>query len=67
MLPNESLDRFLDDFLDGSKTDEKIEVKKERTRRQSGATVSFGYGPLTAAWLKNQRIESFQSGLGQRF
>lgn len=28
MLPNESLDRFLDDFLDGSKTNEKIEVKK---------------------------------------
>ena len=28
MLPNESLDRFLDDFLDGRKTNEKIEVKK---------------------------------------
>lgn len=35
MLPNESLDRFLDDFLDGSKTDEKIEVKK----RENAAPV----------------------------
>lgn len=35
MLPNESLDRFLDDFLDGSKTNEKIEVKK----RENAAPV----------------------------
>ncbi|MFR3145036.1 ECF transporter S component [Eubacterium sp. AM05-23] len=28
MLPNESSDRFLDDFLNGSKTQEKIDVKK---------------------------------------
>ncbi|WP_133968007.1 ECF transporter S component [Eubacterium limosum] len=35
MLPNESLDRFLDDFLNGSKTNEKIEVKK----RENAAPV----------------------------
>ena len=28
MLPNESLDRFLDDFLEGGKPKEKYEVKK---------------------------------------